>query len=473
MSYTLKVFDTSNNLIASYDDTTVCNYKIDSLSISSISYFKLEGRSCDIEMFNDTSLDSWFFDSSHIEGDYVKFPVELLVDGVSVFYGLVKRQSIKLDEKKHSLKFKIEDLLSIWTNKKTVGDLSAYVDEITSVSIINNDILTQLNDAIDLNITIANDFDPQTSQTVSNIIITNEPLTKAIIGEKWMSAGSSYWSEIYGDRHEQYCGKGHYGFFSFENYNELLWGGLIIRGRYENWSIGFFADAWVDAWIYSKRIKFNYNNEIERIEEILEEVYNDHFTTGVGGYARNRICIIANDIQHNYDGLFESLSTSPNEEYSWDGFQKKISSMLNVLFDVYPDSEKKLKVNELLLRYIDAIDFDYENNSVFNFLVENMKTNIELQEELFDVTRVGKLPSGFDLRFSFPSTEPNGIMQLRFARGKRKEVDALIWETALQLMGTDIPNTQGEIIAWVDEAHTLVHNWFFKVIEGKLERMFE
>ena len=161
------------------------------------------------------------------------------------------------------------------------------------------------------------------------------------------------------------------------------------------------------------------------------------------------------------------------EEYSWDGFQKKISSMLNVLFDVYPDSEKKLKVNELLLRYIDAIDFDYENNSVFNFLVENMKTNIELQEELFDVTRVGKLPSGFDLRFSFPSTEPNGIMQLRFARGKRKEVDALIWETALQLMGTDIPNTQGEIIAWVDEAHTLVHNWFFKVIEGKLERMFE
>ena len=167
------------------------------------------------------------------------------------------------------------------------------------------------------------------------------------------------------------------------------------------------------------------------------------------------------------------ITLNDTEEYSWDGFQKKISSMLNVLFDVYPDSEKKLKVNELLLRYIDAIDFDYENNSVFNFLVENMKTNIELQEELFDVTRVGKLPSGFDLRFSFPSTEPNGIMQLRFARGKRKEVDALIWETALQLMGTDIPNTQGEIIAWVDEAHTLVHNWFFKVIEGKLERMFE
>ena len=102
-----------------------------------------------------------------------------------------------------------------------------------------------------------------------------------------------------------------------------------------------------------------------------------------------------------------------------------------------------------------------------------MKMKINLQQELFEGTGVDKPPFGLDLRFSFPSTKPNGIIHLRFARGKRKGIDVLIWEEAVQLTEIDASMAEEEIIAWVNEAHTLIDDWFFKVIEGELLRRFE
>jgi hypothetical protein len=54
------------------------------------------------------------------------------------------------------------------------------------------------------------------------------------------------------------------------------------------------------------------------------------------------------------------------------------------------------------------------------------------------------------LRFSFASTAPKGAIHLRFARGKRKETDALIWETMVEAI-SDIPKVQSEITDWVKE----------------------
>ncbi len=129
------------------------------------------------------------------------------------------------------------------------------------------------------------------------------------------------------------------------------------------------------------------------------------------------------------------ITLNDPEEYIWEDFEKKICELLNVLYDAYPDSDSNLKVNGLLVRYIDAVDFDYEKENIFNFLKEMLKVNIQVYEKLFDETGVGNLPLGFDLRFSYPSAKPKGAVHLRFIRGKRKDVDALIWETQVQSIG--------------------------------------
>jgi len=135
--------------------------------------------------------------------------------------------------------------------------------------------------------------------------------------------------------------------------------------------------------------------------------------------------------------------------------------------------KNNLKFNSVVLRYIDAIAFDFEKENIFNFLKEQMKTSINLYPKLFEGTGVKEQPLGFDLRTSFVSTKPKGAVHLRFVRGKTKESGALLWETIVQSTPEDVPKVHDEIVDWVKEAHDLTDDWFFKLIQGELLRRFE
>ena len=168
------------------------------------------------------------------------------------------------------------------------------------------------------------------------------------------------------------------------------------------------------------------------------------------------------------------ITLNDTDEYVWENFEKKISHVLDTLFEVYPDAENSLKVNDVLLRYIDAVNFDYNKDNIFTFLNEKMKMDVKIYERLFEDTgKVNRLPLGFDLRFSFHSSKPKGAVYLRFFRGKRKNADTLMWETMVRSAREDIPKSKDEIATWVKEAHELTDDWFFKIIEGELLRRFE
>ena len=167
------------------------------------------------------------------------------------------------------------------------------------------------------------------------------------------------------------------------------------------------------------------------------------------------------------------ITLNDTEGYIWEDFEKRIQHVLDVLFEAYPEADRNLRINWLLLRYIDSIDFDYEKDDIFSFLNETLKINISIYKELFRETGVSKLPLGFDLRFSFPAKKPKGAVHLRFVRSKRKNVEALIWETHVQSVGEDAPKIKDQISGWVTEAHTVTDDWFFKMIEGELLRRFE
>lgn len=167
------------------------------------------------------------------------------------------------------------------------------------------------------------------------------------------------------------------------------------------------------------------------------------------------------------------ITVNDTEGYLWEDFEKRIIQSINTIFEAYPDPKNNLKFNSVVLRYIDAIAFDFEKESIFNFLKEQMKTSINFHPELFEGTGVKEQPLGFDLRASFSSVKPKGAVHLRFVRSKVKESDALLWETIVQSTTEDVPKDQDEIIDWVKEAHDLTDGWFFKLIEGELLRRFE
>jgi len=167
------------------------------------------------------------------------------------------------------------------------------------------------------------------------------------------------------------------------------------------------------------------------------------------------------------------ITLNDTEEYTWENFEIGIHKVLDALYEIYPDTENRLSVNRLLLRYIDAVAFDYIKVDIFDFLREKMKTNIKLEEKLFEDTGVNNSPLHFDMRFSFPVDKPDGILHLRFVRGKRAELESLIWETMVESTEKNVPNEKTKISNWIKEAHDLTHNWFFKIIEGELLKRFE
>jgi len=167
------------------------------------------------------------------------------------------------------------------------------------------------------------------------------------------------------------------------------------------------------------------------------------------------------------------ITVNDTEGYQWEDFEKRIIQAVNFLFESYPNPKDNLKLDSVILRYIDAIAFDFEKENIFNFLEDKMKTSISLHPNLFEGTGVKNQPLNFDLKTSFVSTKPKGAVSLRFVRGKKKESDALIWETITQSTHEDVPKVKDEIIDWIKDAHDLTDDWFFKLIDGELLRRFE
>ena len=49
---------------------------------------------------------------------------------------------------------------------------------------------------------------------------------------------------------------------------------------------------------------------------------------------------------------------------------------------------------------------------------------------------------------------------------------AMVWETTVESAGDNLPKMPEGFASWINAAHELTDDWFFKMIEGELERRF-
>ncbi|MBN1984632.1 MAG: TIGR04255 family protein [Chitinivibrionales bacterium] len=165
------------------------------------------------------------------------------------------------------------------------------------------------------------------------------------------------------------------------------------------------------------------------------------------------------------------MTVNETSGYIWADFQKQCEDVVSKLFDAYP-VRSDFKIQDLTLRYIDAVEFNFDRDNIFDFLGEKLKTKICLPESLFQGTNICKNPTAFNWQASFKICKPGGIVTLRFATGQREGVPSLIWETLVQSSGDKLPSLPEGFPKWLEEAHVITDDWFFKLIEGELERRF-
>jgi uncharacterized protein (TIGR04255 family) len=168
------------------------------------------------------------------------------------------------------------------------------------------------------------------------------------------------------------------------------------------------------------------------------------------------------------------VTLNETQGYVWSDFRQRIEKLLAALYQAYPNAENSLKFKQLLMRYIDAVDFDFDHDDIFSFLSSHLKTKAELHQKLFEDTGVQKSPTVLDLTFSFPCSNPKGAASLRLAKGLRNgNKPSLLWETHVHAVTPDVPPDPQSIMHWLDAAHDLTHDWFFKMIDGPLHERFK
>ncbi len=191
-------------------------------------------------------------------------------------------------------------------------------------------------------------------------------------------------------------------------------------------------------------------------DEMLENVIQHRFRKGETNWPLIQIG----------PGIFAVNDTN---NYVWNDFEKRTLKGVNTLFEIYPDS-KNLIISDLMLRYINAVKFDFENDDIFQFLRDKMQLEISIPSQLFEKAEVEKKPLNFNWVFSFPCAKPKATITLRFGRGKKQDTDALMWETLVQSKFPVIPKLPSELDRWLNDAHDITEDWFFKLVENLVER---
>lgn len=165
------------------------------------------------------------------------------------------------------------------------------------------------------------------------------------------------------------------------------------------------------------------------------------------------------------------LALNDTHKYIWSDFRSRSTIAIGKLFDAHP-KPSDLKIESLLLRYIDAVEFDYSAQDIFEFLKDKMKVGITLPDSLFRNQGIRQNPAIFSLHSSFICQNPKGLVTVRFASGQKEARPALLWETLVESKSDSVPTMPEGFGGWIDAAHAITDDWFFKLIEGDLERSF-
>ena len=164
------------------------------------------------------------------------------------------------------------------------------------------------------------------------------------------------------------------------------------------------------------------------------------------------------------------VTYNDTEGYDWKEFGKQAKKLMKNIFKAYPEPEG-LEISSLVLRYLDA--FDYNNQNLFTYLEKYLKSKVDFPPQLFENISVHKKPIALQLSAAFQADKPKGTVTISFNSGKRADKPSLIMGTSVQSDSTGVPPMPQGFDDWIEDAHNIVREWFFVLIEGELYKRFK
>jgi uncharacterized protein (TIGR04255 family) len=159
------------------------------------------------------------------------------------------------------------------------------------------------------------------------------------------------------------------------------------------------------------------------------------------------------------------------QQYTWEAFLERALYLRKTLLSVYnPPLETQMTV----LRYRNAIPFNYNNRNILNFLQTKLNSTVKLPKYIPSHVSRTQFPTTMRMQFSFDMNDPVGKAAVTLTTGKKREnereTDHIIFETEFASVGKDAPDLKQEeqFRDWLTRTHKVLHEWFFAVIDGDL-----
>jgi uncharacterized protein (TIGR04255 family) len=172
--------------------------------------------------------------------------------------------------------------------------------------------------------------------------------------------------------------------------------------------------------------------------------------------------------------------TSP---YSWADFRTQALYLRTQLKRAY--AEHALTIQDLTLRFRNAVEFDYIANNLLVFLKTELNTLVAPPQFIPGDVAARMWPHELNLVQTYELLEPKGEGKLRIATGQqhvrneqennlsRRPVVVFELEVRSDVVADRCWTSDEDFGQWLDSAHTVIHEWFFALIEGKLRREYE
>jgi len=164
------------------------------------------------------------------------------------------------------------------------------------------------------------------------------------------------------------------------------------------------------------------------------------------------------------------LTFNDTDSYVWSEFCNGAKAAVSALRSSYPASARPV-FNRAVLKYIDAVPFDYFENSIFDF-ASKLKVDARLHTDFLSPLGVDANPNSLIWRTGFRSTNPAGELQIQIATAVKGDERSVMWETTIASSDQDAPSTDVALADWLEAAHSTSSAIFRKMTDGELYESF-
>lgn len=168
--------------------------------------------------------------------------------------------------------------------------------------------------------------------------------------------------------------------------------------------------------------------------------------------------------------------------YSWSSFRAESLRLREILLDAYEDAV--LEPIACSLRYRNAIHFNYADQDILEFLKGRLNLGLTLSSFIPGQMSTYEWPTDINLNLRFSLGKPDGAGVIRVQTGfDLSEVSdnladgrpIILLDYEVQSRGSQAPTLEHAPVfaAWLEDAHDVLHDWFFASIDGPLRKSYE